>query len=548
MKKTLLLVITIFLAYAVLTACSAQSPTPTPRSDEGAASGVESEPTSPLETDDQPAAPQSQPTEAAENDRKTVLRFAAALDMTTLDVQLTNSTQDTHAGEWVYCRLVWNDDTLTEAVPQVAESWEISDDGLTYIFQLRDDVQFHNGRNLTAEDVVYSWDRVLELADVSRGDEQLADVESYEATGPYEFTVNLVRANPIFLEGLAHWALGIVPEESAAELETNPVSCGPYQFIEWVPNDHATYVKFDGYWDQEMLAQLPDEIQFIPVLEEQARLSMLQSGQVDIAEEIPAQYWETIENAPNLQLIDQAITSSYLVYIFQNESGPTSEQLVREAISYAIDREAVRQVALFGYGDIDCAYVPEGHWAYTPFDCPSYDPERAQQLLAEAGYEEGLTLKIVTYDHPVYIPGAEVVQQNLLAIGVDAQIAVVERGVWLDEAWGGGDFDITLAALTREPDPDGLMSSVFREGGGNNSARYFNEEVEELFDAGKSTADREERKEIYRQIQEILLDEVPATKVASVFRASAANESVSGLYTNPRGVLAGWEQLSLESE
>lgn len=543
MKKLLMLTVAILLAFFAITACSSQAPAETTEPGVIATTETETQATETSAAQDQPSdAPEA--TTVAETAEKTTLRFAGALDMTTLDVQLTNSTQDTHAGEWVYCRLVWNDDTLTEAIPQVAESWEISDDDLTYVFHLREGVVFHNGRELTADDVVYSWDRILELADVSRGDEQLADVESYEATGPYEFTVELVRPNPIFLEGLAHWALAIVPEENAAELETQPVSCGPYEFVEWIPNDHATYTKFDGYWDKEMLSRLPDEIIFMPVEEEQARLSMLQTGQVDIAEEIPAQNWEIVQNDPNLQLIDQSVSSSYLVYIFQNEEGPTSELEVRQAIAYAIDREAVKQVALFGHGDIDCAYVPKGHWAYTSFDCPSYNPEMAHQLLEEAGYGDEVQLDIVTYDHPVYVPAAEVLQQNLLDIGIDARINIVERGVWLDDAWRGGNFDITIAALTREPDPDGLMSSVFREGGGNNSARYFNPEVEALFDQGKSTSDREERKAIYAQIQQILLDEVPATKVASVFRAAAANQKVEGLYTNPRGVLAGWESLS----
>lgn len=484
---------------------------------------------------------------AQESSTGSVFRLGSWSDMTTLDITKSNSSQDMHAGEWVFCRLVWTDSTLSQAIPQVAESWDVSDDGLTYVFHLRHGVLFHNGRELKASDVVFSWDRVAEIADVGRGDENLADVASYEATSDYEFTVTLQRPSPIFLTGLSQWALAIVPQESVDTLETAPVGCGPYTFVEWIPGDHATYRKFADYWDKEMLARLPDEIRFIPVAEPQSRLNLVQTGQVDVAEDIPAQNWESIQSDPNLHLIEQAFSSSYLIYIFQNETGPTSDVNVRRAISYAIDRDAVLQVALFGHGDIDCAFIPRGHWAYTQFDCPTYDPDMARQLLADAGYADGLSLRIVTYEHPIYVPAAEVLQQNLADIGIDAQIDVVERAVWLDDAWRGGNFDITLAALTREPDPDGMMSSVFRQGGGNNSSRYYNAEVEDLFDQGKSTADPDVRREIYAQLQAILLEDVPVAKVSSVYRASVANIAVEGLCTLPQGILGCWNTLNFTS-
>jgi peptide/nickel transport system substrate-binding protein len=272
---------------------------------------------------------------------------------------------------------------------------------------------------------------------------------------------------------------------------------------------------------------------------------MVQTGQVDVAEDIPAQNWTSIEGDSNLHLIEQEFSSSYLVYVFQNETGPTSDLKVREAISYAIDRDAVLQVALFGHGDIDCAFIPRGSWARTDFDCPTYDPDKARELLAEAGYADGgLTLRIVTYEHPIYVPAAEVLQQNLLDVGIDAQIDIVERAVWLEDAWRGGNFDITISALTREPDPDGLMSSVFRKGGGNNSSRYFNQAVEDLFDQGKSTSDPDARREIYAELQSILLADEPVTKVSSVYRASVATNAVEGLCTTPLGALGCWQDLA----
>jgi peptide/nickel transport system substrate-binding protein len=178
------------------------------------------------------------------------------------------------------------------------------------------------------------------------------------------------------------------------------------------------------------------------------------------------------------------------------------------------------------------------HWAYMPITCPERDIEKAKQLLAEAGYPDGLKLTYKPEAIELTQKMAEVVKQSLAEAGIEIEIVILDDATWLDEVWFGHNFEITDAWYTREPDPDGLMQSVLRKEKGNNVMGYVNPRVEELFDAGKSTLDREERKEIYRELMEIVvLDEVPVIKIQSTARFSAANEHVMGAYVNPKGLV-----------
>ena len=139
---------------------------------------------------------------------------------------------------------------------------------------------------------------------------------------------------------------------------------------------------------------------------------------------------------------------------------------MREAIQYAIDKEAIHNAVFFGLGDVDCNFIPKNHWAYEPIECPERDVEKAKELLAEAGYPDGLTLSYIPEANELTQKMAEVIKQSLAEAGIEIEITIVDSARWLDEVWFGHQFDITDAWYTRESDPDGLMQSVFRKFGG----------------------------------------------------------------------------------
>lgn len=459
-------------------------------------------------------------------------------DILKLDPGVQQSGVDWPPAALVYSRLVEYDNTMMAPVPGLAESWTVSDDGLTYTFQLRQGVLFHSGRELTAADVAYTFDRNFEIGPQGRFAGYMIAVDSYEATGDYEFVITLAQPDVTFFPNLAVMSASIVDQETIDEVDTHPIGSGPYEFVEWIPGERVVYRKFADYWDQDQLAQWPDEIVTVPIPETQTRIANLQSGQIDVATSIPPEFVEQIEADPNLQLLGQEVSASYLCLIFSQERPPFNDnKLLRQAIAYAIDKETINNNVFFGAGEPGCNLIPPSHWAYTEIDCPTYDPERARELLAESGFDTSTPITFRTFtDRGFGVPVAEIIQSNLRDIGLNVEIEPLEWAFYVEDAWVGRNFEMTLAWYTREIDPDGLFSSVLREEQGNNPMRYYNEEVEALFDQGKATTDEEERKQIYEQIMDIaILDDTPLVKLQSMEIKWAANQKVQNFTLLPKG-------------
>ncbi len=459
-------------------------------------------------------------------------------DILKLDPGIQQSGVDWPPAALVYSRLVEYDNTMMAPVPGLAESWTVSDDGLAYTFQLRQGVKFHSGREVTAADVAYTFDRNFEIGSQGRFVGYMIAVDSYEATGDYEFVINLSQLDVTFFPNLAVMAASIVDQETIEQVDTHPIGSGPYEFVEWIPGERVVYRKFADYWDQDQLAQWPDEIITIPIPETQTRIANLQSGQIDVATSIPPEFEQQIADDPNLQLLGQEVSASYLCLIFSQERPPFNDnKLLRQAIAHAIDKPTINNNIFFGSGEADCNLIPSSHWAYTELDCPTYNPDRARELLAESGFDTSTPITFRTFtDRGFGVPVAEIIQSNLRDIGLNVEIEPLEWAFYVEDAWVGRNFEMTLAWYTREIDPDGLFSSVLRQEQGNNPMRYYNEAVETLFDEGKATTDEEERKRIYEEIMNLaILDDTPLVKLQSMEIKWAANQKVQNFTLLPKG-------------
>ena len=494
-----------------------------------------------------------------------VLRIGNSGEVQFLDAAKSQSGTDIIFSELMYNRLLQYDATMMNPKPDVASSWTISEDGLTFVFTLREDVRFHNGKGVTAHDVVYSWNRCqFEIIDRGRCRGELNDVVSYEATGDYEFKVVLDKPSPVFLASMAHWSLAIVDEGSTDKQDTNPVGTGPYKFVEQVPGDRVVLEKNDDYFDREILNARPERVIIIPINDPQTRMAAIRAGEIDFAVDVPLEQVASIATTEGVELLQQrdGITASYMTIIFNYREGPMADLRVRKAVSLAVDRDAINRAIFFGLGVPSCTPILESHWAYLPYECEPRNVDKAKELLAEAGYgpDNPLKIKYVPENIPVTQKMAEVIQQNLADAGIEMEIVIVDSPTWLDKVWFGLDcdtpdwpesrcwagthkeFDLGDAWYTREPDPDGLMQSLFRADShtsgfkGNNGMRYFNPEIERLFDEAKSTSDRAVRAELYRQIVDIVVaQDVPFVKLQSMPRFFAANRHVQGGYVNPKG-------------
>jgi peptide/nickel transport system substrate-binding protein len=467
------------------------------------------------------------------------MKIAYTLDLQFLDPQLVQSDQDLLPSTLIFSRLVQWDATMLDPKPDVAESWTISPDNLTYVFKLRPGVKFHSGREVTADDVVFSFQRALDTGDKGRGKAELRDVESFKATGPLEFTVKLTQPSAVFMTSCGHWALPVLNKDTVADIATAPDGTGPFKFGEWIPGDHANYKKNPDYWNSAVLAGWPDEIVSQPIAEVLTRIANLKAGQIDLAENVPNQLVKQLESDSSVQLIRQPFTASYWCVNFNLRQPPFDNVKVRQAVAMAIDKEAIHQNVFFGTGEVGCSLIPSTHWAYDPsIPCPAHDVEAAKKLMAEAGHADGFktTFKFGGNDPGIEAPLGEILKQNLAAIGIDLDLQQMESGVWLQEVWLDKKFDLTNAWYTREPDPDGLMQSVLRKDGGNNVMGYDNPEIEKLFDQGKATLDRDKRKPIYSEIIKIMLQDMPLVKLQTVEVVWAGDKKVSGMQIWPKGL------------
>lgn len=168
-------------------------------------------------------------------------------------------------------------------------------------------------------------------------------------------------------------------KETIDTIDTDPVGCGPFTFVEHIPGDRLILEKFPDYYDQDLLVRLPDRVVITPILEDQTRIASLQAGEIDLATFIPFQFLEEVRSTQGLQVIEQqgGLTASYMTVAFnlRDPARPTADVRVRKAIQLALDKEAINKAVFFGLGEVGCNFIPTNHWAYQPIDCPERDVE-----------------------------------------------------------------------------------------------------------------------------------------------------------------------------
>ncbi len=434
---------------------------------------------------------------------------------------ITNSNfASTQAFEHSYESLTAYDADL-QIIPALAESWETPDD-LTYIFKLREGVKWHDGSDFTAADVKYTFDIVLDPEGPAVWRSNFDQVDTVEVVD--DFTVKFTTKAPFppLLGAFAILRSSAIIKQGAFEegnLDNTVVGTGPYKLVQYIPQDVIEYEKFPDYWG----APLPyiDQVSFKILVDEDTRIAALRAGTVDYAF-LTAVGAERVRDDANITLLEGPRTFLY-IFVFNMERAPWNDVRVRQAISLATDRDELIQKALFGAGSVS-GPIPTGFgdWAipveelketwYTP------DIEKAKELLAEAGVEEGQVLDLLVTDFggSTFYTGAGVVfKEQLAQIGIDVQIRLVEQGVFIQEASPEGNFnyDMCINAFSPRHDPDGFLWARFYSENPY-AVGYQNERMDELLPEARSTIDVEARHELYNEAQRILLDEAPMIWVA----------------------------------
>lgn len=446
-----------------------------------------------------------------------VVRIAQSLAQTSLNPAESSGLADATVVRTMFEGLVGFDREL-EVVPELATSWEVSDDVTTYTFELREGVTFHDGTTFNAEAAKTYYDWVLEPEGIgSRGRSALTGVESVEVMSPNTLRFTLGAPNSAFLFNLALSNLRIASpaslEEYGDEVGRNPVGTGPFRFTEWEDGVSIKVEAFEDYWGEPALV---DGLEFLVVTNAATRVAQLQSGEVQFIEALPSQLVESLQAAPNLEVVVQESTFARTFQMNMSKA-PFDDVRVRQALNYAVDKEQLINVVFRGYGTVMTSPVPESVFGHAPQEPYAYDPERARQLLEEAGYGDGFSFEVLTFTGDEYSAAGQVLQQYFADIGVDMQLDPAERGALNDQIFLPVEENPTQAALvgasTATGDADRALTVSFSRASwppdSNNWSFYENAEIDSLIEQGRATADQDERAEIYAQAQAIIWNDAP---------------------------------------
>ena len=399
-------------------------------------------------------------------------------------------------------------------VPSLAESWSVSDDGLVWTFELRDDVRFSNGRAFTADDVKYTYDRMLDPETASGNAWRLGAVESIEVVDDHTVTFTLGSPNTGFLGKLASGSpVGIIAREAVEDgtIDTRPIGTGPFVITDYQPGTLVMLERNEHYWaTDEDGAQLPylDAVELQIISDDSVRRSALVSGDVDWTISVPPQSLPELEERDDV-IVDRSAAPAYWYIGVNTEVEPLDDVRVRQAISYALNRGQITEASTFGTGVPTQDPIPSvSAWAfdYAPY---GQDYEQARELLAAAGVADGFEMTIMpTTEYEESIRAAQVIQAQLAPLGIDVSIDTREWADWLDTQ-GQGDYDTYVCSWNVLLDPDDFYYAQHKTGEVFNFTGYSNPTVDELLQEGRVAEDFDTRYEIYEQVNQEIVDDAP---------------------------------------
>lgn len=403
----------------------------------------------------------------------------------------------------------------------LAEDTEISEDGLTWDIKLREGVMFHPPyeREMVAEDVVYNFDRIGDPDVGSPRAAQLEPIDDWSAVDDYTFRIELPRQLASLPSWLGFMGLSVLSPDALEEegdAEQLPVGTGPFKFEEWQPREELRLSAFDNYWEPDI--PVVDELILSPITEEAARVTELTTGNMHLDRTPPKDDVPSLVDNDDIVVNQQESGGYRMLHLNPTEDPdegrspqkPTTELEVRQAVNAAIDRNAMVEFVDNGFGQPTQTWFPEDsqwHSDYAPFSMEA-EPERAQELIEEAGFSTPLEITILsTPDDEALRDVGQVLQDNLLQAGFDPTLEELEIGTWVGRL-SAREFDIAVDWSVSNLDPGVLQSGYDQENFPRalTPVRGMHDELFDLWEAGAEAESDAERQEIYVELQEELVD------------------------------------------
>jgi peptide/nickel transport system substrate-binding protein len=448
-----------------------------------------------------------------------------------LDLPQAAERQASTTAWQLYDSLVWLNDQ-NDIEPALAESWEISEDGTEYTFHLRQGVTFHNGEPFNADAVVFSWERAKDAG--FEYSDQWQEASAVEKVDDYTVKISTPEPNALFFSILADaWAIippGYFQEVGQAGFDEAPMGTGPYKFVEWAKGDHITFEANLDYWRGAPKIQT---VIFRPIPESATRVAAIQTGEVDIVTRLSAEEAQSLLGAPNVTVIKYPVTREFYVAFNNMTTGvgqPTEDALVRQAMNYAVDVDAIIDALFDGFAEPSTGFIATGELGYGAVEPFGYDPDKAKELLAEAGYADGFAMDMAcpAGAYTNFEEVCEAIVGYLGDVGIDISLDIMESGQYWDleaakelpplfgDSWsalGGEAFRRLTGALMGA---DAAYSS------------WSDPVIIDQLNKIKSTVDREERKKLYEDLQVYMQDNPPFIYLYEPVAFEAINTRVQG--------------------
>ena len=408
-------------------------------------------------------------------------------------------------------------------VPGLAESWDISEDGTVYTFHLHDGVKFHDGTTFDAEDVKFSLDRALAEDSANAQKALFAGITDVTVVDPLTVKVTLAAPNGSFLFNMAWGDAVIVAPESIEGIKQKPVGTGAFAFGSWVQGDKIVLEKNADYWGTP--AKL-DEVTFKFISDPTAAFAAVMAEDVDVFVAFPApENLPMFEADPRFQVLVGS-TEGETILSTNNKKPPFDNKLVREAVAHAIDRQALIDGAMFGYGTPIGTHFAPHNPAYVDLTAQSaYDPALSKKLLAEAGLPDGFETTLHLPPPSYARRGGEIIAAQLAAVGIKAQIINVEWAQWLETVFKGKDFGLTIVSHT-EPMDIGIYARP------EYYFQYDNPAFQDLMKTLSVTADPDKRTAMLQEAQKIIADDYVNGYLFQLPALTVAKAGVQGLWSN----------------
>ncbi|WP_173915423.1 ABC transporter substrate-binding protein [Halobacillus sp. Marseille-Q1614] len=472
--------------------------------------------------------------ESSEGGGEQTLKIANDQEPAGLDPHKTPAHSSVRIYSKVYEGLVTFDENM-EIKGQLAVSWDQPDD-TTYVFNLVEGAKFHDGSEMTADDVKYSFERILDEGTASHIASYFSVVDSIEVVDEYTIQFNLSEPSAAFLNNLTNSSAAVIPEElvdeNGGDIQQTAVGTGPFKFVEWVPDSKVVLEKNEDYY-VDGVPKL-DEVTYYTMKEEASRLSAIRTGEVDLTT-VGAKSASLLEGQENVEVIDyQSLEYSYVGFNVDKE--PFNDEKVRQALSLATDRNKITEIAWDGDAEQSGPVAPSmGDWPIDVKEEELYQRniEKAKELLAEAGYEDGFETTITTAStYPDMVDTAQLLQQQWEEIGVKASINQIEWGEYID-TWSNTSADILIGRNGSGTDPDRSLNYFFHTEGSANVWNFSNEEFDQIVEEAKQSTDQEERKELYTEAQKMIIDLSPNLFLVSPKNYVAVNSGLENYTPYP---------------